>query len=203
MRGWGAAGLRVSVATLAVGMAVAGCSGGGKVSASGKPSPSSGSGTGPSSQPNVTVTQSEAAAVLKTYQGQNDAANAALDTAAMAKIESGSLLSVDQGDLIYDRGVGGARAEQAETPMAFTDPVFYPVGSRIMPARPGSWTRSWPWSRAGSGPPSPWVRTECWTTPRPGRPSRRCPRRTWRPRTGPSSTTATPASRPHRSSATT
>ena len=135
-----------------MGSALTGCSSGGTVAGPGKPSGSRASSTvavaespgpttasgGPgspasSSAQDVTVTQAEAASVLKTYQGQNNAANAALDTAAMAKIESGSLLSLDQATLIYDQGVGGDRAKQAETPMTFTNPVFYPVGSTTYP----------------------------------------------------------------------
>lgn len=145
---WGAAGARGSAAALMVGALVAGCSTSGTVGG-GEPSPgpASGSGTtspapptdrslasgtqGPpttsassASSADVTVTPGEAAAELKAYQGQNNAANAALDTAAIAKVEGGSLLALDQASLVYVQGVGGDQAKKAAVPMSLDDPQF-------------------------------------------------------------------------------
>ncbi|MEY9930281.1 hypothetical protein ABH926_004926 [Catenulispora sp. GP43] len=136
MRRWGAAwGLAVGLTS---GLALAGCSSAGTVGA--RPSPSGHSSTAlptnqslasgrqgsptTSASADATVTQDQAAAALKAYQTQNDAANAALDTAQMAKIESGSLLALDQASLLYAQGVGGDRAKQAKVPMALNNPVF-------------------------------------------------------------------------------
>lgn len=132
MRGWGA------VAALLLGVTLAGCSTTGTVTRPAKPTGSTTSSTGgtpsgpgptgsptTSASPDPTVTQDEALAALKTYQSENDAANAHLDTALMAKAESGTLLALDQATMLYDQGVGGDRAKKDETPLALTNPVFY------------------------------------------------------------------------------
>lgn len=144
MRGWGASGRGAAVTVLVLGVTLAGCSTSGTVSGPGKPTGSTASVSGsptsaprlagspttagpPSSSasPDVTVTQAEALATLKAYQGQNNAANAHQDTAALAKIESGSLLALDQASALYDQGAGGDRAKKDEAPMALDNPAFY------------------------------------------------------------------------------
>jgi hypothetical protein len=149
MRRWGAAGRRGSATALILGLSLAGCSSTGTVGAAGKPSGSTaatsgtshpksqsgvqGTSTASSARPDVTVSQDEAAAALKTYQTENNAANAGLDTAAMAKAESGSLLAVDQAGMLYDQGAGGDRAKQDETAIALNNPAFYPVRATDYP----------------------------------------------------------------------
>ena len=157
MHSWGAAGRRGSVAALILGLSsavLAGCSTSGSVGAIGKPTGSTpatsatsrtaappttqSGGPGPatstsSGPPDVTVTQAEAAAALKTYQNENNVANAGLDTAAMAKAESGALLAVDQANMRYDQGAGGDRAKRDEAAITLNNPVFYPVRSTDYP----------------------------------------------------------------------
>jgi hypothetical protein len=127
---------------LMVGALVAGCSTSGTVDGPGKPSPTA-SGTGPaptnqslasglqgspSSAPSpqdATVTPGEAAAALAAYQKANNTVNAALDLAGEARIESGSLLSLDDASLLYAQGIGGQKADAAKVVITFTKPVFY------------------------------------------------------------------------------
>ncbi|WP_194893103.1 hypothetical protein [Catenulispora pinisilvae] len=155
MRRWGTADRRGSAAVLILGLALAGCSTGGTVSGSAKTATGKASGTttpgrgGASTAPSVasgrqglptappppdtTVSQADAAAALKAYQSTNNAADAGLDTAAMAKIESGSQLALDQTTLVYDQGIGGDRAKQAKMPSTYTNPVFYRVPATTYP----------------------------------------------------------------------
>jgi len=162
MHRWGAAGRRGSAVAVMVGVlvggALAGCSKSGTVTpfggsssgkaSSGGPVPTNQSGasghsgtlnasssstSSATSAPDTTVSKDEAAAALKTYQGQNNTANAALDNVAMAKIEGGSLSAVDQASLLYAQGAGGDKAAQAKTPLAFNDPVLYPVRTTLYP----------------------------------------------------------------------
>ncbi len=111
-----------------------------------------GSPTTSASAPDVTVTQGEAVAALEAYQSANNAVNAALDIPGEAKIESGSLLTLDQGSLLYYQGIGGAKAAQSKVPVSFADPVFYIARSvayprgfyvtvdTVQPGAPGSGT---------------------------------------------------------------
>ncbi|MBS2546731.1 hypothetical protein KGQ19_07610 [Catenulispora sp. NL8] len=92
-----------------------------------------GSPTTSASASDVTVTQGEAAAALGAYQSANNTVNAALDIPGEAKIESGSLLTLDQGSLLYYQGIGGAKAAQSKAPVTFADPVFYIARSIAYP----------------------------------------------------------------------
>ncbi|MBS2552048.1 hypothetical protein KGQ19_34810 [Catenulispora sp. NL8] len=140
---------------LVLGLALAGCSTGGTVGGTAKAAPGNVSGTMTPSRgaastapsvasgqqgsptatppPDTTVSQADAAAALKAYQSANNAANAGLDTAAMAKIESGSQLALDQATLVYDQGIGGDRAKQAKVPTTYTNTVFYRVPATTYP----------------------------------------------------------------------
>ncbi|WP_370380219.1 hypothetical protein [Catenulispora sp. GAS73] len=86
-----------------------------------------------SAVPDATVSQDDAAAALKAYQAENNAANAALDTTAIAKAESGSLLALDQCNMVYDQGAGGTRAKQDEAAIALNNAAFYPVRATDYP----------------------------------------------------------------------
>ena len=79
----------------------------------------------PTPTPETTVAKDEAAKVLKDYESANNAANAAADTAAIAKIETGSLLAVDQVTYLYMLGNGGDKLAQLKKPTALTNPTFY------------------------------------------------------------------------------
>jgi hypothetical protein len=139
-------GLAVSTAgaagALILAVTLAGCSTNGTVDGSGKPSPTaSGTGAAPTghslasglqgsqtsapSPQDATVTPGEAAAALTAYQKANNAVNAALDVAGEAKIESGSLLALDDASLLYAQGVGGEKADAAKVAISFTKPAFY------------------------------------------------------------------------------
>jgi len=152
MRRWGAVGRAGSAATLILSLSLAVCSASGTVSAIGKPSGSTAPTSGPSTSaaptqqsgvpdspttssapPDVTVSQDDAAAVLKTYQTENNTANASLDTTAIAKAETGSMLDLDQCNMVYDQGAGGSRAKQDEAAISLTNPTFYPVRAADYP----------------------------------------------------------------------
>lgn len=127
----------VILATAAsIGCSTSGSVGGGKpTSASASLSASLSTSASASAQDaaDATVTKSEAASALTAYQGANNTVNAALDLAGEAKIEAGSLLTLDQGSLRYAQGYGGDLAAEAKVPQSFTDPVFYPVRTATYP----------------------------------------------------------------------
>lgn len=86
-----------------------------------------------SSSADATVTQDEAAAALTAYQTSNNLVNAGLDIQGEAKIESGSLLTLDQGSLLYTQGIGGSKAEAVKVPQTFKSPTFYIPRSATYP----------------------------------------------------------------------
>jgi hypothetical protein len=175
MHSWNAAGRRGSVAVLILGLTLTGCSTSGTIKGTAKPSgsrTSSGgaSGTGgpttghsvasgsqgspsaSSAPPNTTVTKDEGAAALKAYQDSYNAADAALNTAALAKAESGSLLVTDQAGILDAIGVGGDKEKQTKQPIALTNPAFFFVASTSYPrgffvtadvVQPGAANSSW------------------------------------------------------------
>ena len=149
MRRWRAVG--AFIVAVAVTVALAGCSTNGTLNGPGGSPTGSGSSTGAaptghslasglqgspttsSSSQDVTVSQVDEQAALSAYQSANNSTNAALDTAAEAKIESGSLLALDQASLLYTQGVGGDAAAKVKVPISFTKPQFYPVRSTYYP----------------------------------------------------------------------
>ncbi|GAA1964074.1 hypothetical protein [Catenulispora subtropica] len=79
------------------------------------------------------MSKDEAAKVLTDYEKANNAANASVDTAAIAKIESGSLLANDQASYLYALGAGGDKLKQAKQPISLTNPAFYISRSTAYP----------------------------------------------------------------------